>query len=1050
MVHQPWMGLRRSLSRFTRVRRAPLRGQAVGGECRESKQGSLRASVKTPSVALTVGVVCAAGSLSCTPAVELQDEPAPKLGRQSFALTGDQVRKLVLPDDILCPSNGFAHVAISMAAIPGDIAAPGNADLADRSVLATSCRNGVTPEIFLVDPGDPALENGPGTPEREATRVREIVPTLDGVTPFTPPIGWGSLAYRADVNPPDLLACANPADSSTPHEVYSIDIETGQARFLFEGAQPTDGLPYCDGLAWDSWNDVVWTGSDISDTVYRFHATNAAHTAWAEIPAPDTAVNSRVFPDGVRRFTINHLTAEGVSCFLDDTTGRSGKSGIEVLGPNQLLLACNGQERMFIVQQSDFALVDSFTTDAGRAEDLECDRRTFGSANLPLEDQKSVVWTKDAFDEELFAVEVPDNTCGLCRPTERRRLSELTFEERQNLASLIEEYITAERVGIHHLQISTWHTSSGFFPGHRGYIGGLEVWLYNVVRTSGDPRYSENFFPLPKWDPGEPFPDVALPAAEVPFLAVDTEACLDSGAPADRLDCDDHEVNPPQVALPAQFRSPAQGGTMCTSFPLDPDDRLGSIEAVRTGGLEGPYHGNAIHCGFPAQTFDRSTMCEVYVSPSAVIFWPWHAFVDDVSRDYECNCASEPCEICTDVFRPFVPTTTALRSFQSLSGGTAAPPPPLHWDAPIGFWWWFEDFIMPPAVRPLATVDHSGFDFQARLRGSAKIVSGHVGQAIELDGKLDFLEVENRSVGEIGAHDFSLDAWVNTASLDFQGIIDKRNRHGDGYALYLDEGELGFAFGTGNTRAVHQTESVQIADGEWHHVAAVVDRSAPDGSGLFVDGQLVLGFDATAVGNLIVGSELWLGRARVDDQRPAHGVGSFGPFSHAQCSSRDKHHPFRPRHRKGHHSPSIGHGHKKVGFLEGRLDEVSLVRHALSRDLVAAIYAAGSAGKFGSMGNLPTFVDGAPCLEQLGDAIASDPAAAFLQPAFTAVLEAIRARRLRSAKALLEVLHDLAELASADANWETGGMVFHRIHGLASLCAEVPPLGSPRFSPGLP
>lgn len=1004
---------------------------------------------------------------SCSPAAEAVGEPAVELGRQSFALTGDQVRRLELPEDIDCASLGFSHIAISMAAIPGDIAAPDRPELADRALLATSCRDNGGPEIFLLDPGDPTLGSGPGAPTIEAERVREIIPTLDGVTPFVPPIGWGSLAYRADVDPPDLLACANPADSSVPHEVYSIDINTGQARLLFEGAEPTAGLPYCDGLAWDSWNDVVWTGSDISDTVYRFRAANASMTSWAEIPAPDTAVNSRVFPDGVRRFTINHLTDAGVSCFIDDGTQRSGKSGIEALGANELLLACNGQERMFIVRQSDFSMVESFTTAAGRAEDLECDRRTFGSDSLPIDEQKSVVWTKDAFDRDVFAVEVPENTCGMCRPTERLRLSQLSFEERQNLASLIEEYITAQNVGIHHLQISTWHGSSGFFPGHRGYIGGLELWLYNVVRTSGDPRYSEKFFPLPKWDPGEPFPDVALPAEEVPFLAVDTDACLNSGAPPNRLSCDDHEVNPPQAALDTQFRSPAQGGTMCADFPLDPADPVGSIEAVRNGGLEGTYHGNLVHCGFPAQTFSRSTMCDVYVSPSAVIFWPWHAFIDDIARDYECNCGTEACQICTDVFRPFV--SGAAAPFR-LSGTAArgSRPEPLHASAPIGFWWWFEDFIMPPAVRPLATVDHSGFDFQAALRGKAKIAVGLVGQGIELDGKRDFLEVEDETVGEVGGSDFSLDAWINTDSDELQGIVDKRNRRGDGYALYVVDGQLGFAFGAGRGRAVHETEGHALADGEWHHVAAVVDRADPDGSALFVDGRVILSFDATGAGNVRSGAELWLGRARIDEWGAAShfGFGALepkriswdhsgtGPFASAHFAA-DRRRPIHSfgdagrqlRPRRAHHARP---GARHRGFFEGRLDEISLVRHALSRDLVASIYAAGSAGKFGSMGNLPTFVEGKPCLEQLSDAIASDPAAAFLQPTLDAVLAAIEAGRLRRAERLLEELHDMANDASADANWETGGMVFHRIHGLASMCAEVPPLGSERFSPGLP
>ena len=250
---------------------------------------------------------------------------------------------------------------------------------------------------------------------------------------FSPPNGWGSFAARGDVSPQNMLACSNPASDAEPHRIYSIDLRTGEAQELFAAdAMPTPGKPYCDGLAWDPLNDTIYMSSDVSNTVYHY-----------------TSQGKRL-----RTLTVPS------DCFV---AGVSGNSGIVVVGPH-LFLACNGDARIFEVRPSNGKVVRSFSSGAERAENLECDRTTFGP-NL------SVVWTKDAFQPRFIALETPPGSCGLCRSDQRRDLNSLSPLEQADLAALLEEYRTELIAGVHWENNAPWRGPGQlFFPGHRGYI----------------------------------------------------------------------------------------------------------------------------------------------------------------------------------------------------------------------------------------------------------------------------------------------------------------------------------------------------------------------------------------------------------------------------------------------------------------------------------------------------------------------------------------------------------------------------------------------------
>jgi hypothetical protein len=875
---------------------------------------------------LVLGCVYAAGTLGCGPR-----DDAEQVGVARQADVGDPVLTVPLPSEINCPADdgsGFSHVAISVGGVPAPLI--GHPELGNRPLLATNCRNQSGNTIYFVDPlSDPV----------------QVVDTI--TTSVAPRFGWGALAFRGDLATPDLLACANPESSATAHDIYSINLADGTATKLFsaldENGLPatTDGKPFCDGLAWDPWNDTIYMSPDISDTVYHYTGTGS----------------------GTQIGRLIRTLPVPTECF--DPSIPTGNSGIEAVGPD-LLLACDGNANVYQIRQADSVLVRTYSSGAERAEDLECDRFTFGP-------DVSVAWTKDAFTSRFLSFEVPPGTCGICRNGtlgDRADLTTLPAADQQELANLLSEYLTGEIVAEHDLNGGFWHNGPGFIPAHRGYIGGFEIWMINVKGIS-------KYVPLPKWNPALP-----IPAA---FQPVDHEACTAAGAipgtnPGNL--CGDNANPNPAIPLPADlvYAGPTpQDGGLCAYTSIE-DLRNGSSGRVR---LESGYH-NPVHgaVGGP------SGAMSYFFSPAALVFFPWHAFVDDIAMKWECACQNL-CQACVDTWSA-VPLTAAL-------AGDAAKRPRTADTAPIGFWWWFEDFIMPPELSPAVVVDHAGFHLQGTVQGGAELVPGHVGQALRLDGGDDFVEVSDRTAGQVGSSDFSVDAWVKTAAAGVEPIVDKRSGNGSGYSLFARDGFVALHLGTANSSATFVAATGRIDDGAWHHVAAVVNRSIPGQSGLFVDGAAVLRFDATTfVGDIASNARFWIGRSQF---------------------SRD-----------------LGVPH--ADFFQGEIDELALVRFALSDDLVASIFIAGTAGKLGSLGNLPTWAEQPVCLIQLGDAIDELPEEdrAVFAMLYAEIVDAIHRGMPGVARNKLRELRDLA-MQLAEPTF-TMGAHFHRIAAVAAACHE--------------
>ena len=107
--------------------------------------------------------------------------------------------------------------------------------------------------------------------------------------------------------------------------------------------------------------------------------------------------------------TVSHFDQAGNllgTIDVADKLGGCGNSGITVADEQTLYLANNGCEQIFSAKK-DGSVIEPFAALQGkRVEDLECDNTTFKNEG------KSVIWSKDAYDYELNAFEVPEGQCA--------------------------------------------------------------------------------------------------------------------------------------------------------------------------------------------------------------------------------------------------------------------------------------------------------------------------------------------------------------------------------------------------------------------------------------------------------------------------------------------------------------------------------------------------------------------------------------------------------------------------------------------------------------
>jgi hypothetical protein len=216
-----------------------------------------------------------------------------------------------------------------------------------------------------------------------------------------------------------------------------------------------------------------------------------------------------------------------------------------------------------------------------------------------------------------------------------------TTAEKDTLVTLMQQYIDNRTIEYHcdytnqtndpNLDI---HSDFDFLPFHRVYMEGMEDYLI----LKGHPE----FVPLPSWDPNTSTPNL--------FRVVDTDCQTTtcSNAPPASSGCNTNHIWNPQISLPNVLKLPVQSGInndLC-DWSFSPDtagqnDPVGLSRIIEGSFFSNNYH-NSVHVEMSNPSLppiQRGVMGN-FRSPSAPIFWNWHAFADDIWKEWECNCPS--------------------------------------------------------------------------------------------------------------------------------------------------------------------------------------------------------------------------------------------------------------------------------------------------------------------------------------------------------------------------------------------------------------------------
>jgi PKD repeat protein len=232
-------------------------------------------------------------------------------------------------------------------------------------------------------------------------------------------------------------------------------------------------------------------------------------------------------------------------------------------------------------------------------------------------------------------------------------------------------------------------------------------------------------------------------------------------------------------------------------------------------------------------------------------------------------------------------------------------PPPANMTA-----WFPLDEVSGTTALEIVLGAH-GVDVNTPTHAPGKVI-----RARTFSGVSQFVQANDAPNLNFGTGDFTVDAWVRTTTATgIAPIVDKRFTDPEvGYALYLKNGRL--AMRIGDAVLADGTEywlatTPFIADGQWHHVAGVLKRSAlANGTRLYVDGVNVLALPVYG----------WLSVTNTEKLLIGAQKGYSGP----------------------------------IGYLNGSVDEVELFQRALSTTELNAIYMSDALGKCKEFSWVPT------------------------------------------------------------------------------------------------
>ncbi|MEA3200269.1 MAG: hypothetical protein QOE90_1697 [Thermoplasmata archaeon] len=253
----------------------------------------------------------------------------------------------------------------------------------------------------------PLLPSGRATPGDLVATATVPVPGSIGVS-----IAFdGHTFYYTNYQDPTLygytVACSGGSCATTLTLTEPI-VDAGSGAHVSMGS-----------MAYDATRHVLWAGADGSNAVYQIDpATGAATMAFTASACPMAgivdglgydAINDLILYSPDTSHTVCEYTPAG-SLFgtisIDSLVGFPGcyNSGVAI-GGSVLYLGSDGCGQIAGYDRDSLASLGTFASPGGRDEGMTCDPVTFAP--------RSVIWSKDAYNNVATAFEIADGTCGV-------------------------------------------------------------------------------------------------------------------------------------------------------------------------------------------------------------------------------------------------------------------------------------------------------------------------------------------------------------------------------------------------------------------------------------------------------------------------------------------------------------------------------------------------------------------------------------------------------------------------------------------------------------
>jgi hypothetical protein len=168
------------------------------------------------------------------------------------------------------------------------------------------------------------------------------------------------------------------------------------------------------------------------------------------------------------------------------------------------------------------------------------------------------------------------------------------------------------------------------------------------------------------------------------------------------------------------------------------------------------------------------------------------------------------------------------------AGMSDSKPLTLDTDPHLVGWWKFEESSGTSAAD--SSVRHRFGTLKGGLTFDRDSVSGKIGKALKLDGHDDFIEVTEYK-GVVGTHPRTVAAWIQTTNPRGEILSWGSDDYGKMFIFGFIRGRIGVT-----PKGGYLYMNPETHDGEWHHVAAVVQEAElpnlHDDVKVYKDGEL--------------------------------------------------------------------------------------------------------------------------------------------------------------------------------------------------------------------